>query len=411
MSIEWIFTRRAELCRLKQGSLQRYLDLYVERLAESGYGRERIRRRLWCVSHLSKYMEEKQISTSDLDERVAAAFLSVRSRYGRIDKADGIATREFLAMLRETGICSPPSRIESAKKLLLEEFRQHLVQNRGLATKTVDRHLSVARQLHDWSEARISQWSELTPDHIVDFVERHVDGWAPRSISTFYDSVRTLCRYLRLRGDSTDDLTRRLPRIARWRDSTLPRSLPYHDVQRVLDHCDHGTAMGRRDYAILTTLACLGLRACEVVALKLEDIDWHAGLLHLPRTKSGCAATLPLPDAVGKAISSYLHNGRPRSDSRNVFLRSVAPYRELGSSSSIVDIVHSALRRANVQAPRGAAHLFRHGLATRMLDNGASLRLIGELLRHQHPDTTRVYAKVDVQRLRSLALPWPGDAP
>jgi integrase/recombinase XerD len=166
-------------------------------------------------------------------------------------------------------------------------------------------------------------------------------------------------------------------------------------------------SLGRRDYAILLLLARLGLRAPEVVALNLEDIDWEAGRLTV-HGKGGRSTQMPLPADVGEAVAAYLCNGRPRCLSRRVFIRAKAPLGGFASSVAICVIVVHALERAGVESARKGAHLFRHTLACDLLRQGCSLDEIGELLRHQSPDTTAIYAKVDLTALQSLALPWPG---
>ena len=167
--------------------------------------------------------------------------------------------------------------------------------------------------------------------------------------------------------------------------------------------------MERRDYAILLLLARLGLRASEVVMLELDDIDWEVGCLHV-HTKGGQRTELPLPADVGEAIVGYLQHGRPQSSSRRVFLRAKAPIRGFLGASAIDSVIRHALERTGTSAPTKGAHQFRHGLATEMLHQGASLNEIGEMLGHRSPETTKLYAKVDLDALRTLALPWPGGA-
>ena len=178
-------------------------------------------------------------------------------------------------------------------------------------------------------------------------------------------------------------------------------------MRQLLASIDRRTAIGRRDYAILLLLARLGLRSGEVAFLELDDIDWSAGQLSV-RGKGGQRTELPLPADVGKAIAAYLRHGRPRSTSRRVFLRGKAPIRGFLGQCGIGSIVRHSLQRAGIDAPTTGAHQFRHGLATEMLRQGASLSEIGEVLGHRHPQTTTIYAKVDLKALRTLALPWPG---
>jgi site-specific recombinase XerD len=219
-------------------------------------------------------------------------------------------------------------------------------------------------------------------------------------------ALRCFFQYLQQRGEIAVDLAACVPTVPNWSKSTLPKFLPPGTVQRVLSRCDRRTAIGRRDYAILVLLARLGLRAGEVVALNLEDIDWEAGQLAI-RGKGGRAAQMPLPGDAGEAIAAYLRNGRPRCSSRRVFIRAKAPLTGFASSVAICVVVEQALKRAGVESARKGAHLFRHTLACDLLRQGCSLDEIGELLRHQSPETTAIYAKVDVTALHSLALPWP----
>ena len=162
-------------------------------------------------------------------------------------------------------------------------------------------------------------------------------------------------------------------------------------------------------YAILLLLARLGLRSSEVAFLDLDDIDWNLGQLSV-RGKRGQCTELPLMPEVGKAIAAYLRHGRPESASRRLFLRAKVPLRGFQGACGVGSVVRHSLKRAKVNAPTYGAHQFRHGLATEMLRRGASLGEIGELLRHRHPQTTTIYAKVDIDALRTLALPWPGGA-
>jgi integrase len=189
----------------------------------------------------------------------------------------------------------------------------------------------------------------------------------------------------------------------------VPKFLPHGAVEQILKHCERRSACGMRDYAILLLLSRLGLRAGEVVSLTLDDIDWRAGQLTL-HCKGHRSAQVPLIAEVGDALAHYIQHGRPRCTTRRVFIRDHAPRVGFANSSAICCIVERALARAGVHSARKGAHLFRHTLATQMLRHGASLGEIGQVLRHRHPDTTRIYAKVDLSALRTLAVAWPGGA-
>jgi integrase len=222
-------------------------------------------------------------------------------------------------------------------------------------------------------------------------------------------ALRSFLRYLRHQDRIPVDLAGCVPPVAFWSLSTVPKFLPAGTVQRVLSQCERETADGKRNYAVLLMLARLGLRACEIVALNLDDIDWDNGLLTI-RCKGGRWAQLPMPTDVGEAIAVYVHSGRPRTLCRRVFLRHRAPIRGFAHSITVSTIVSRALIRGGIDSVRKGAHLFRHTLATDLLRQGASLDEIGDLLRHRSPNTTAVYAKVDLIALRTLALPWLGGA-
>jgi integrase len=223
-------------------------------------------------------------------------------------------------------------------------------------------------------------------------------------------SLRAFLRYLHHQGLNPRALADCVPSMRRWKLASLPTFLPAAQVQRTLDGCDRATPMGRRDYAILMMLARLGLRADEVTTLTLDDIDWRASEM-LVRAKGRQRARMPISPDVGAAIVAYLRNGRPKSSCRRLFIRALAPHVGFASGCAITMIAKTALDRVGIKgcAHRGA-HIFRHSLATELLRSGATLTEIGQLLRHESHDTTRIYAKVDIEALRTLSLPWPGGA-
>ena len=222
-------------------------------------------------------------------------------------------------------------------------------------------------------------------------------------------ALRSFLQYAHCTGLIGTDLRASVPAVASWSMASLPRALSAEDVQRLLAHCDRRTAVGRRNWAIMLLLARLGLRAGEVVGLALEDLDWEVGELRV-RAYAGDWDRLPMPQDVGAALVDYLRHARPHCSSRRVFVRTRAPHRGFASSAAISCIVSRALERAGLDPPHKGAHLLRHSVATQMLRQGASLAEIGELLRHRSPQTTMIYAKVDLDLLRPLALPWPGGA-
>jgi site-specific recombinase XerD len=251
--------------------------------------------------------------------------------------------------------------------------------------------------------------ARLSAGDVVRFVQRQARQLHLKRAKLLTAALRSFLRYARYRGEVARDLAAAVPIVANWSMSSIPRAIGAEQIRQLLASIDRRTAIGRRDYAILLLLARLGLRSGEVAFLELDDIDWDAGQVSV-RGKGGQRTGLPLPVDVGAAIAAYLHHGRPRSTSRRVFLRSKAPVRGFLGQCAIGSIVRHALQRAGIQAPTTGAHQFRHALATQMLRRGASLTEIGEVLRHRSLQTTTIYAKVDLNALRTLALPWPGGA-
>jgi len=248
--------------------------------------------------------------------------------------------------------------------------------------------------------------SGLRAEQVVRFLEREVARLGLAQAKHLTTALRSFLQYARYRGDVVLDLAAVIPSVASWSMAAIPRAIPPDAVRRLLASMRRRTAIERRDYAVVVLLADLGLRAGEVAGLQLDDLDWSGGQVRVGG-KGGHWSALPLPVRVGEAISAYLRHGRPQSPSRHLFLRAKPPYSGV-RSAAITAIVGRALRHAGVQAPTSGAHQFRHALATQMLRRGASLREIGDVLRHRRIQTTTIYAKVDLGALRPLALPWPG---
>lgn len=213
-------------------------------------------------------------------------------------------------------------------------------------------------------------------------------------------------RFLIAEGRCPAALLGAIPTLAHWRLTSLPRYLPPEDVERLIASCDDSLPVGLRDRAILLLLARLGLRAGDIVALRLQDIDWKNAWIRVCG-KGRQQTRLPLSQEVGRAIVAYLQKGRPPADTDVLFLRTRAPFRALRSHCAVSVLVDRAILRAGISRPsRGAAHLLRHSLASSMLRQGASLQDIATVLRHRSVETTQIYAKVDVTALMHIAQPW-----
>ena len=328
----------------------------------------------------------------------------------RSHRSDRAALRRLLEHLRDHGVIPIPV-VETdphASDRLVCDFQHYLLQQRGLAPTTADYYLkTVKRFLRERFGTQPLNLEALCPQDITSFMVQQARRYSPGHAKLFATTLRSFLRFLFQRGAITHDLGQAVPTVPNWRLSILPKFMKAEDVDCLIRSVDRNTPQGQRDYAILLLLARLGLRAGEVVALSLDDLEWEAGEL-LVRSKGARHDRLPLPHEVGEALATYICQGRPPVTTRRVFVRMRAPRRGFANSQGISTIVRRALERAGLNPALKGAHLLRHSLATQLLQNGASLTEIGELLRHQDIETTRIYAKVDQGTLRALALPWPG---
>ena len=408
--INQLFTFPSTIERLRQGPLSEHLDAYATAVAEQGYTHDSIRQQIVAIADFSRWLKQKQIDVRAVDSKVVDRFLRLRRRQQRVRRGDPKTLARLLAMLRQRGVVKQRQQpvADNARARIINEFRCYLLQERGLSPSTLLNYVPVAEQfLAERFHNRAPNLAMLRASHVTGFVLRHARQLSPVRAGLMVTALRSFFRYLRHRGAITTDLAGCVPTVPNWSLSTLPRFLPAATVERILEHCDRTTAVGRRNHAILLLLARLGVRAGEVVGLSLDDIDWSTGQITI-RGKGWKSAQLPLANDVGAAIATYLRHDRPRSATRRVFLRHRAPLVGFGNSSTISSLVRRALKHAGVESAHTGAHVLRHSLATSLLRQGGSLDEIGELLRHQSPNTTAIYAKVDVTALHTLALPWPG---
>jgi integrase/recombinase XerD len=249
---------------------------------------------------------------------------------------------------------------------------------------------------------------QLTAAEVTGFVLATCPGMPKGSAKLAVTALRSLLGFLHVEGLIGEPLGQHVPSVASWRLAGLPRALEPGQVAALVDSCDQRTPVGRRDFAMLTLLARMGLRAGEVAALTLEDIDWRAGEITV-RGKGTRCERLPLPADAGEAIAGYLRDGRPEpfEGARQVFLRTRAPHRAL-TAGGVSGAVCTAGQRTGIGPVH--AHRLRHSAATGMLAAGASLTEIGQVLRHRRLLSTAIYAKADTEALRTLARPWPGGA-
>jgi site-specific recombinase XerD len=369
-----------------------------------------VRLRLWLLTSLSSWLAEQGWAASDLTSERVEQFVGARRARGYKTWVSERSMTLPVAYLRRVGAIPPPTATVAtgAAEVLLAAYRRYLVAERGLAGCTVAHYERTARLfLSADGDRRALALGQLSAAEVTAFVGSECARRRTASAKDLVTGLRALLRYLHLAGLTTGSLASAVPTVAGWRLSSLPRGLDVAAVRRLVASCDRRRLVGERDHAILTLLVRLGLRAGEVAALELDDLDWHGGEV-LVRGKGDRHERLPLPADVGDALVAYLRHPRRCPDGcRWLFLRVRAPLGGL-TSRGVQGVVHDAGVRAGL--PRVGAHRLRHTAATALLRAGASLPEVAEVLRHRSLDSTAIYAKVDRDALRTLAQPWPGGA-
>lgn len=384
---------------------------FVSQLRAAEYAERTIRKRRSVAASFVRWTNGKKLSLTDLDESQVTLFLgrTPRPSKHRI-KLERTSVRFFLGHLRaKRGMPDRPAHSPSSAPEELTGYVNYLRTERGLAERSI---LVYSPFIQDFLADRVERLGSVSPralgaSDIQAFMLARMRDRSSEWSRLLATALRSFLRFLYLRGATALDLSLAVPMVRRWRQAEVPTFLSADDVESVLSSTDRSTPRGRRDYAILLLLARLGLRAGEVCTLEVSDIRWRAGEI-VVRGKGRRVDRLPLLSDVGEALALYLQD-RKTSTSRRVFLRMIAPHVGLVGPAAIGHVVRAALARAGIhRSSRGAAHIFRHSLATRMIRQGASIPEISEVLRHRSQNTTEIYAKVDFETLRDVAREWPG---
>jgi integrase/recombinase XerD len=390
------------------GPLEDYAAGFVAELARLGYTGNSASGQMFVMRHLSRWLAGEGLDASGLTPEVAGRFLAARREAGYVLYLSPKALGPMLGYLRAAGVVplEPAAALASPAQELLDRYQRFLVIERGLAPATVRGYADLVRPfLAGREHAGELDLAGLTAAGVTRFVAETCPGLRKGTAKLTVTALRSLLGYLHVAGEIQGPLAWAVPAVASWRLAGVPRALEPGQVTALLASCGRGTATGRRDFAMLTLLARLGLRAGEVAGLTLEDIDWRAGEITV-RGKGRRSERLPLPADAGEAVAGYLRGGRPEpfEGTRRVFLRARAPHRGL-TSGGVTQAVFSAGMRSGVGPVY--AHRLRHSAATGMLRAGAPLPEIGQVLRHRRLLSTAIYAKADIQALRTLARSWP----
>jgi len=391
------------------GPLEPYAGSFGEVLAHQGYAPSSAASQLKLMAHLSRWMATERVLASELTPERVEQFAAARRAAGYRHFLSPRGLRPLLRYLGERGVVPEPApRIaDSPVERLLAIYRAYLFGERSLAAGTVRYYERVARLFLCSTSSLVGlDVAAITTGDVSRFVLAECRRRSVGSAKTVVMALRSLLRYLYVEGLTAAALAGAVPAVAPWRSVSFPTALDAAGLARLLASCDRRSATGRRDFAVLVVLARLGLRAGEVAALSLDDIDWRAGEV-VVRGKGDRQERLPLPEDVGEALTAYLRQGRAGVECRSVFLRVHAPTAEL-SGDGVSNIVRAACRRAGLSEV--GAHRLRHFAATETLRAGASLSEVGQLLRQRSSFATGLYAKADRSALLEVAGPWMGGA-
>jgi len=400
-----------DLSRVRvMGPLAPLAEEFREQLSEQGYSPHTALRHLQLMGHLSCWLADAGLDGSQLTGRRVQEYLGARRTAGRRSFCTVRSAAPVLNFLRRQGVVASPAAEDvvgtGATQDLLARYARYLRAERDLADVTIERRVFLARRiLSGWEQVGRVDLRDLTAGEVTVFVLDHCRD-ARGSVSDTVTALRSLLRFLHITGVIEAPLAAAVPSMASWKLTGLPKALPGDHVTALLASCDRDSMVGRRDLAILTVLVRLGLRAGEVASLRLTDVDWQSGEIRV-RGKGNRSDRLPLPPDVGEVLAAYLTSGHPGTATAggSVFVRVRAPHGPL-TRGAVTQVVARAAQRAGF-APF-YAHRLRHTAATGMLRSGGSLIEIGQVLRHHRPSTTAIYAKVDVETLRTVARRWPG---
>lgn len=406
-----VFSNSAIEIKHRRGLLGAHFDCFVDWMQRHGYSRVTIRFHSWCVIHFEHYLHRKDIRSIHQLEGVAGQKLL--ADYQRYCKRRGCwyrvsSPKIYLKTLVDAGVIASAV---SGNSLLLHETQQYisfLRDQRCLSESTITTHIYWVEKFLRFLGCQ-ENTSSLPTFGIIDvdrFIEQKGSRLKPITQRSLATVLRSFLRFLYQLGKLTTDLSCLVTSPRCYRLSSLPQVLSWDEIQKVLSSVNCSTSNGSRCYAILILLATYGLRAGEVAQLKLEDIDWRKGTIHITPRKMGKDLWLPLTSQVGKALIKYLKYGRPASKYRQIFLLSHAPWTPI-NQKNIGCVVSRYIQIAGLKLLRHGSHLFRHSFATHLIRAGVPLKQISDMLGHRSIESTCIYTKNATEQLREVALEVP----
>jgi integrase/recombinase XerD len=401
---------------LVDSALEGIATSYLDCLRTQRYAEDTIYDLLSAVAHFAHWMKFKELVTSNIDEALVDRFVHTHLPHCRCPapcfrdmRRSRSALKHLLRLLWQEGLSRAPRTRLTPVSVEANRFAQHLSDTCGLAPST---SRQCAKYAHEFLESRFGRgpikFSTLKPSDVDHYFVANAGRWSPRSLGVIRSCLASYFRFRAFLGDRPQSLRAALPVIANWAQASLPKGLTEAQLKVFLQSFDLTEPLGRRDYAIARCMVDLGLRRSEVVHLRLESFNWREGTITIAGGKGRRTRRLPLPVRTGKAIARYLQYGRPSIRNRQLFVRYRAPFDKPLGTGAIRGVICSAYARCGLSDQFAGTHALRHGYAMRLQRSGVSLKEIADLMGHQNLDATKIYAKVDLEGLRAVALPWPG---
>jgi site-specific recombinase XerD len=396
--------------RLRASTLAPYVQPFWDSLTRQRYSRNTARQYLNCLAHFALWSRQRRFDLRALD-RHAADFIdqhlphcNCAAPVQRSRPQMRAALRYLTTVVRTAGVQQDDRHVGPVDQQL-RRFDDHLLHAKGLAGSTRLRRVTTVRAMLSMTSSAVTP----SADELRQFLTQELSRVSAASGGATATAVRSYLRFRAFEGDRVEHLLPVVAAPANWRLAPLPQTLAPDEVDQLLGAFPADIPSRLRCYALVRCVVDLGLRSSEVIALELDDIDWMAGTVRISKGKSRRVDVLPLPHATGAAIADYLRSERPRTISRRIFVRHVAPVDEPVAAGVVRRAVRRAYRRAGL--PYTRVRVLRHTLASRLLNTGGTLKEVADVLRHRELNTSLIYAKVDFGRLGEVAMPWPGSRP
>jgi site-specific recombinase XerD len=384
------------------------MDRYAAWLREQQYTWRSTRYELRMAARAAEYLKRRSVRR--LEELTQPHLDACHRLFSKKFPAEAGAILVLTRFLHEIGYAQTSSLVlrPSQTETHVNAFMTHLEKVRGYVPSTIRRQGQIAAEFLAWLkfEAEPDRLAAVTPTDLEGFIRRLSKRMGRVGLQKPIAIMRNFLRFLAADGTVPVGLDGMMDRPRVYRQEQLPRSLPWSTVQEFLSSIDRSSAIGKRDYAMFSLMTTYGLRACDVVALTLDDIEWRARRILIRQSKTGKPLELPLTDEVGSAIQDYLKKLPRYGLHRQVFLRLKAPGGTL-KTTAVIEAFQAWSARSGLEIPFKGVHCIRHSYALHLLRQGVPLKTIGDVLGHRSPESTAVYLRLATEDLRTVALPVP----